>query len=172
MDEVLIQIRVPRTFAEAIRMRTQQTGMAVSHWVRDLIHRTLSQPELLAWIVSQDEVGKDSDWIRTLEFGDMNPHYLLVVRHFGGDLLGVEMRKGPGQGRPATEPLSLTSLRAMSHSLIRKATLYIRGSGFWSIEQIFDVANQPGLFFLKFVEAPPFAEVGAEREKRSGKRKT
>jgi hypothetical protein len=171
-DEVLIQVRVPRAFAEAIRVRTQQTGMAVSHWVRDLIARTLSQPELLAWCIDREDMGKDTPWLRDMEYGNKHPHYLLVVRNFAGELLWVEMRKGPGQGEPATETLSLATLRAISGRDFRKQILYVRGSGYWSIEHVFDVANQPGVFFLKFAGDPPFGGADSERVQRPSNRKT
>jgi hypothetical protein len=168
--EILIQVRVPVVVADKIRARAQQTGMATSHWVRDVVVRALEAPELPAWSIDEEDVGKDSPVLRNWEFGRTNPHYLLIVRDFAGDRLCAEIRGGPAQGRPATEPLSLDSFRAIYRDSIRGRHLYIRGGGFWWVERVFDVANRPLVAFLKFEADPPFDAQGrSTRAIRSGR---
>lgn len=166
-NDVLVQIRVPPALAERIRYRAQQSGMAASHWVREVLVRTLDAPELRAWSVGAKDVGHETPVLRNWEFGRTNPHYLFVVRDFAGDRLCVEVRGGPGQGRPATEPLTLDSFRAIYGESLSGQHVYIRGAGFWLVERVFDVPDRPFVAFLKFEDEPPFDTRG-----RSGTGKT
>jgi len=167
-DEVLVQVRVPVQLADRIKDRAHQTGMATSHWVRDAIVRLLDAPELRAWSIEASEVGKDTPALRNLEFGRKNPHYFLVVRDFAGDGLCVEVRGGPAQGRPATEPLSHDVFRAVYGRSLRGQHLFIRGAGFWVVEHVFDVTDRPLVAFLRFEQDPPFdREVNPTRSVRS-----
>jgi len=154
--EVLIQMRIPRVLADEVRTRAQLTGTPVNQWVRELIQRNLAQPELPAWSIAADQVGKDTALVRNFETGTISPHYLFVVREFAGDHLCVEVKGGPSQGKPPTEALTLRAFRARYEN-IRREPIFIRGSGFWSVHHIIGLGSElPFLLVLSFISDVPF----------------
>lgn len=137
----LVQIRVDEELWQKIHEVANRYRLPVNAWVGSLIVDAVSRQVREAWAFSAtDAASYIADRVRDLEAGGVTPIYLLTVyRHdLAARVMDVEVSaKIPG-GK-GYRVLGVDGLSGYDEFKVQKALghlLWIRGSGFWSVQEI------------------------------------
>lgn len=156
--EVLVQVRLPKSLADAAKLRAAQMGLPLSHWVRRLLQQEIETQTLEAW--SFDPGDKPEHRQRLLadaEAGNMRPPYLLAIKTFDGHRLTAQVYGALSGNLPHVGPLSTQGLQqydTFRDEHWKRRLIYTKPTTYWRIDSIIQFKDAPALVALVRTDAP------------------